>query len=87
MERAYQASASYLAKLAGPLSRATWDEEVAMVPPRLVRRLVLAPLAVVIAVALVVLFPLLALLALVFGALGAVAAGTGCAACGCCASR
>jgi hypothetical protein len=41
-----------------------------MVPPRLVRRLVLAPLAIVIAAAMVVLFPPLALLALVLGALG-----------------
>src|SRR5215472_449095 len=38
-----------------------------MLPPRLIRRLVLAPLAVVVALALVVLFPLLALLSLVFG--------------------
>ena len=38
-----------------------------MVPPRLVRRVVLAPLAVVIAVAFVVLSPLLALAALAFG--------------------
>jgi 1-acyl-sn-glycerol-3-phosphate acyltransferase len=41
-----------------------------MLPPRLVRRLVLAPLAIVIAVAVVVLFPLLALLALTFGLVG-----------------
>ena len=41
-----------------------------MLPPRPVRRLVLAPLAVVIAVAFLVLFPLLALLALIFGAVG-----------------
>src|SRR5258708_39004322 len=41
-----------------------------MLPPRLIRRLVLAPLAIVIAVALVVLFPLLALLAMTFRALG-----------------
>jgi 1-acyl-sn-glycerol-3-phosphate acyltransferase len=41
-----------------------------MLPPRLVRRLVLAPLAVVVAVAVVVLFPLLALLALAFGLAG-----------------
>jgi 1-acyl-sn-glycerol-3-phosphate acyltransferase len=41
-----------------------------MLPPRLIRRLVLAPLAVVVAIALAVLFPLLALLALVFGAVG-----------------
>ncbi len=41
-----------------------------MVPPRLVRRLVLAPLAIVVAAAMVVLFPPLALLALVLGALG-----------------
>jgi 1-acyl-sn-glycerol-3-phosphate acyltransferase len=38
-----------------------------MLPPRLIRRLVLAPLVVVIAVALVVLFPLLAVVAAVFG--------------------
>ena len=41
-----------------------------MLPPRLVRRLVLAPLAIVVAVALVVLFPLLAFLAVVFGLAG-----------------
>ena len=41
-----------------------------MLPPRLVRRFVLAPLAIVIAVAVVVLFPLLALLTLAFGLLG-----------------
>jgi 1-acyl-sn-glycerol-3-phosphate acyltransferase len=41
-----------------------------MLPPRLVRRLVLAPLAIVIAVAVVVLFPLLALTAAVFGLAG-----------------
>src|SRR5262252_6513176 len=39
-----------------------------MLPPRLIRRLVLAPLVIVVAVALVVLFPLLALVALTFGA-------------------
>ena len=76
MERAYQASASYLAQLARPaepgaggaLRRA--EEDLVMVPPRLVRRLVLAPLAIVVAAAMVVLFPPLALLALVLGALG-----------------
>jgi hypothetical protein len=41
-----------------------------MVPPRLVRRLVLAPLAIVVAAAMVVLFPPLALLTLLLGALG-----------------
>jgi 1-acyl-sn-glycerol-3-phosphate acyltransferase len=41
-----------------------------MLPPRLVRRLVLAPLAVVIAVAVVLLSPLLALLTVAFGLLG-----------------
>src|SRR6266567_2884686 len=40
-----------------------------MLPPRLVRRLVLAPLAIVIAIAIALLFPLLALLALIFGLL------------------
>src|SRR5215813_6575076 len=38
-----------------------------MLPPRLIRRLVLAPLAIIIAIALAVLFPLLALLPWVFG--------------------
>src|SRR6185437_7057575 len=38
-----------------------------MLPPRLIRRLVLAPLAVVIALALAVVYPLLALLSGVFG--------------------
>ena len=38
-----------------------------MLPPRLLRRLVLAPLAIVIALAVVVLSPLLAVLTLVFG--------------------
>jgi 1-acyl-sn-glycerol-3-phosphate acyltransferase len=41
-----------------------------MLPPRPVRRVVLAPLAIVIAVAVVVLFPLLAFLALAFGLVG-----------------
>jgi 1-acyl-sn-glycerol-3-phosphate acyltransferase len=41
-----------------------------MLPPRLVRRLVLAPLVIVIAVAMLVLFPLLALLAVTFGLAG-----------------
>jgi len=41
-----------------------------VVPPRLVRRVLLAPLAVVIAVAVIVLFPPLALLALLLGLLG-----------------
>jgi 1-acyl-sn-glycerol-3-phosphate acyltransferase len=41
-----------------------------MLPPRPVRRLVLAPLAIVVAVAMVVLFPLLAFLAAVFGLAG-----------------
>lgn len=41
-----------------------------MLPPRLVRRLVLAPLAVLIAIAVAVLFPLLACLALIFGLIG-----------------
>ncbi len=55
-----------------------------MLPPRPVRRLVLAPLAVVIAVAFLVLSPLLALLALVFRAVGrSRPAGR----CGCCSSR
>jgi hypothetical protein len=38
-----------------------------MVPPRLVRRILLAPLVIVIAIAVVVLFPPLALLAVAFG--------------------
>lgn len=41
-----------------------------MLPPKLIRRLVIAPLAIVIAVAVVLLFPLLAVLTLIFGLLG-----------------
>ncbi len=41
-----------------------------MLPPRLVRRFVLAPLAILIAIAMVVLFPLLALLAIAFSLVG-----------------
>jgi 1-acyl-sn-glycerol-3-phosphate acyltransferase len=41
-----------------------------MLPPRLIRRLVLAPLAIAVAVAVLVLFPLLSLLALIFGLVG-----------------
>jgi 1-acyl-sn-glycerol-3-phosphate acyltransferase len=41
-----------------------------MLPPRLVRRFLLAPLTVVIALALVVLFPLLALVAMLVGLVG-----------------
>jgi 1-acyl-sn-glycerol-3-phosphate acyltransferase len=41
-----------------------------MLPPRLIRRLVLAPLAVVIAIAVAVLFPLLAVLSFIVGMLG-----------------
>jgi 1-acyl-sn-glycerol-3-phosphate acyltransferase len=41
-----------------------------MLPPRLIRRLVLAPLAIVIAVAVAVLFPLLAVLTWIVGLLG-----------------
>src|SRR5204862_466407 len=51
---------------AGPAS----GRKAAMLPPRLIRRLLLAPLVIVIAVALVVLFPLLALVVLAFGAVG-----------------
>jgi len=40
-----------------------------MLPPRLIRRLVLAPLTFVIAIALALLFPLLALLTWIFGLL------------------
>jgi 1-acyl-sn-glycerol-3-phosphate acyltransferase len=40
-----------------------------MLPPRLVRRIVLAPLAVIVAIAMVVLFPLLAVLAAIVGLL------------------
>jgi hypothetical protein len=41
-----------------------------MLPPRLLRRLVLAPLVIVVAIALAVLFPLLALATTVFGWIG-----------------
>lgn len=40
-----------------------------MLPPRLIRRLVLAPLVIVIAIAVVMLFPLLAVLSWIFGLL------------------
>src|SRR6266700_3453081 len=46
------------------------EREAAMLPPRPIRRLVLAPLAIVIAVALAVRFRLLALVARLFGAVG-----------------
>jgi hypothetical protein len=46
-----------------------------MLPPRLIRRLVLAPLVIVIAFGFIVLSPFLALLALVFGLLGRARAG------------
>src|SRR5881397_3026665 len=46
-----------------------------MLPPRLIRRLVLAPLVVVIAFGFIVLSPFLALLALVFGLLARARAG------------
>jgi 1-acyl-sn-glycerol-3-phosphate acyltransferase len=46
-----------------------------MLPPRLIRRLVLAPLVVVIAVGFIVLSPFLALLALVFGLMARSRAG------------
>jgi 1-acyl-sn-glycerol-3-phosphate acyltransferase len=48
-----------------------------MLPPRLVRRLILAPLAVVIAIAMVVLFPLIALVSWVFGRAGRSRPGRG----------
>jgi len=41
-----------------------------MLPPRLIRRLVLAPLAMVIAIAVAVLFPLLAVVTWIFGLVG-----------------
>src|SRR5258707_13454831 len=40
-----------------------------MLPPRLIRRLVLAPLAIVVAIAVAVLFPLLAVLTWIVGLL------------------
>ena len=46
-----------------------------MLPPRLIRRLVLAPLVIIIACGFIVLSPFLALLALVFGLLGRTRAG------------
>ena len=58
-----------------------------MLPPRLIRRLVLAPLAVVIALALAVLYPLLALLSGIFGLVTRRPGGTGQEPCGCCPSH
>ena len=46
-----------------------------MLPPRVIRRLVLAPLVIVIACGFIVLSPFLALLALVAGLLGRTRAG------------
>src|SRR5690242_21937269 len=46
-----------------------------MLPPRLIRRLVLAPLVIVIAIGFIVLSPFMALLALVFGLLARSRAG------------
>jgi 1-acyl-sn-glycerol-3-phosphate acyltransferase len=46
-----------------------------MLPPRLVRRLVLAPMVIVLAVGIIVLSPLLGLLALLFGLAGLLRAG------------
>ena len=46
-----------------------------MLPPRVIRRLVLAPLVIVLACGFIVLSPFLALLALVFGLLGRARAG------------
>jgi 1-acyl-sn-glycerol-3-phosphate acyltransferase len=46
-----------------------------MLPPRLVRRLVLAPMVIVLALGLIVLSPLLLLLALLFGLAGLLRAG------------
>ena len=46
-----------------------------MLPPRVIRRLVLAPLVIVIAFGFIVLSPFLALLALVFGLLARARAG------------
>ena len=46
-----------------------------MLPPRLIRRLVLAPLVIILAIGFLLLSPFLALLALVFGLLGRARAG------------
>src|ERR1700756_2305760 len=46
-----------------------------MLPPRVVRRLVLAPMVIVLALGLIVLSPLLLLLALLFGLAGLLRAG------------
>src|SRR5580658_8694513 len=46
-----------------------------MLPPRLVRRLVVAPIVIVVALGIVVLSPLLAVLALLFGLAGLLRAG------------
>jgi hypothetical protein len=65
-----------------------------MLPPRLIRRLVLAPLTIVIAVAVAVLFPLLALMTLAVSGLTRARPGrrrglrlAAAAGCGCCTSR
>src|SRR5690242_16487360 len=70
--RAGRSQRAVVLRASGTTSRDGGQErsEAGMLPPRLIRRLVLAPLAIVVAMAIVVLFPLLALVALTFGAVG-----------------
>ena len=80
IERAYTASASYLAALTSPLPglpvRGRPPEgRGALLPPRFVRRLVVAPVVIVVALGLIVLSPLLVVLALLFGLAGLLRAG------------
>ena len=75
IERAYAASASYLAALARHLYWPPSDGRGLVLPPRLVRRLVLAPMVIVLALGLIVLSPLLFVLALLFGLAGLLRAG------------
>src|ERR1700691_4271160 len=75
IERAYTASASYLAGLTSHLYWAPSEGRGLVLPPRLVRRLVVAPMGICFALALIVLSPLLAVLALLFGLAGLLRAG------------
>jgi predicted acylesterase/phospholipase RssA/1-acyl-sn-glycerol-3-phosphate acyltransferase len=75
IERAYAASASYLAGLTSNLYWPPSEGRGLVLPPRLVRRLVVAPMVICFALALIVLSPLLAVLALLFGLAGLLRAG------------
>ena len=75
IERAYTASARYLSAVTPAVTWAEIRGGQPMLPPRLVRRLVLAPLVIVLALGIIVVSPLLFVLALLFGLAGLLRAG------------